>query len=40
LKPEDSWAPPGDQETEESYHSNVRQLRDELKRLREEAQSA
>jgi hypothetical protein len=37
LKPEDSWNAPGN---EEDYHSNVRQLRDELKRLREEAQSA
>ena len=40
LKPEDSWAPPGDHDTEDSYHSNVRQLRDELKRLRDEARSA
>jgi rRNA maturation protein Nop10 len=34
------WAAPRSVPDEDTYQSNVRQLRDELKRLRDEAQTA
>jgi transcription initiation factor IIE alpha subunit len=34
------WPAPRSEPNEDTYQSNVRQLRDELKRLRDEAQTA